>query len=141
MNNNRSCSVFGMKRVEKGIFEWRIKLKTKIKWFCIGLIKDEIKVLQKNQISNNSVLSNDGLCLYSSGNLYVNGFSGGAWVGYCDKITEKETLIIITLNMDKKSIKFKINGKQYETKPIKLSIRSYRLIATMGHKNDQIELL
>ena len=49
--NDKICSIFGIKSVEKGIFEWKLEFKTEIKWCCIGIIQDELDILRKSQDS------------------------------------------------------------------------------------------
>ena len=136
---SKPFSVFGKKSIETGIFEWKLRLKTRIDWCCIGLIKDEMEVLKSNQTKNDSPLRGDGTCLFNEGILFTHGIKSN--IGYCNKFTKEGTVIIVTLDMDSKTIKFKIDDNEYDSKPIGLSINKYRLIVTMNRRNTQIELL
>ena len=60
---------------------------------------------------------------------------------YGNKCTEKNTIITMTLNMDEKTIAYKINDKQFETKKIPLAINKCRLVVTLNRADDEIELL
>ena len=54
-------------------------------------------------------------------------------VGYCDRFEDEGTIIIITLNMDKQSVCYKINGKDYgyvKAKCVKKG-EKYRLAVTL----------
>lgn len=133
-------SAFGKKIVEKGIFEWRLKFNTDINYCYIGIIRDNPQVLTINQKDNVYCLCGGGICLASSGTLYLGRLSN-IWGGYSNKFTKKNTIITLTLDMDKKRIKYKINDKQYKSKKIGLSVDKYRLIVSFQRENDEIELL
>ena len=62
---------------------------------------------------------------------------------YCDDMTkmDKGVLVCVMLDADKRTIAFKINDKQYETKSIGVIINKYKLIVTIMNKNHEIELL
>ena len=47
----------------------------------------------------------------------------------------------MTLGVDKKTISYKINDKQYERKSISLAINKYRLSVVINAANEEIELL
>ena len=91
-------------------------------------------------MTNTYALSRDGLLLASNASLYLDGFDVCEY-NYCHEFGEKDTVIIIKLDMDKKTICYEINDKQYETKDIPLAINEYRLAITMEGKDEEIELL
>lgn len=137
-------SIFGKKSVESGTFEWRFRFKRKISWCCIGLIEDESEILKSNQRNNWYFLDKKGLCLFSTGSFYTRGHilaDGGK--NYCDDLTKMKmgVTVYMVLDANERTITFHINDKQYATLPIGVSIKKYKLIITMSHKDDEIELL
>ena len=140
MTKHRFCSIFGKKSVGTGVFEWRLRLKTNIGWCGIGIIRDDKQTLIDNQSSNIYFLVGDGICLMGDGTLYLDGLTNSC-DDYCPKLAGKGTLITVTLNMDEKTIAYKIDDKQYEPKAIPLSIDKYRLVVSFNNINDEIELL
>ena len=138
------CSVFGRQSVENGIFEWKLKFKTKIEWICIGVIKDDETIMKENQTRNRygmrvghgcSVVNANGCLYYGQGNSFVGD-------DYCDLFTEINTIIAVRLDKDKSTIQYKINDKQFEViEGIDLNGKAYRLAVTMSGEDTEIVLL
>ena len=140
MTKSTKCSIFGKKSINKGTFEWRLRLKTYIDRFWIGIIRDDTETLIKNQDTAAYVLTQDGVSLFNDGNLLLGGFMNFLY-GYCDKFSAKDTMITVTLNMDEKTIAYKIDDKQYDTKLLSLSVDKCRLVVGLERTDDKIELL
>ena len=140
MTKNGFRSIFGKKCIGAGVIEWRLKLKTDVNWCGIGIIRDDKQTLIDNQNSNIYAPLGAGICLIGDGTLYLEGLTNSC-NDYCHKFGSTGTLITITLNMDKKTITYKIDDEQYEPKAIPLSIDKYRLAVSFSKINDEIELL
>ena len=134
------CSVFGHHVVDHGIFEWKIKFNTNIKWICIGVCFDDEEMLKKNKENNDYGFDKDAGCflLNSNGIIYHKNTD---YVEYCDAFTIKDTVITMTLDIDKNSISYKINDKDYGVAYDQLIQDKYRLAVTMSNANEEIELL
>ena len=133
-------TVFGTHSIGKGIFEWKIKFKSNIKWICIGVIVDDDKALEENKKNNNYGFHQDMGCFL----LNLNGlmyYSGTRYAKYAKSFTMKDTVVTMTLNMDKHTISYKVDDKDYGVGCDKLYKDKYRLAVTGDTKGDEIELL
>ena len=134
-------TIFGTKCVRAGYYSWIIKFNTDIRWFLVGIIKNDIKILENNQLQNvvSYLLNRNGVVLGGNGVLYRNGAQNQS---YCDRfgITNKDTSINMTLDMANKTINYKINDKQYETKSIQAA-NAYRLVVAISWEDGGLQLL
>ena len=134
-------SAYGSHSVSSGSFEWKIRFKSKITWICIGVIKDEIKLLLDNQTKNNyGIFEDDGescFLLNCNGTLYHH---LGNNSHFTEEFVDEGTIITMALDVDKHTISYKINDTDYGVGCAKLSDKKYRLAVTLGDK-DEIELL
>ena len=75
--------------------------------------------------------------------LFINGefFHDGSRKQYSSKFFEKDTVIEMVLNMDKSSIHYKIDDKDYGIATDKLSGDKYRLVINLCFTDDCVELL
>ena len=143
---SRCCTLFGKHIVEAGsVFTWYLKLKSKIDWGCIGIIINKKEEIDKNKNFND--YGRDvgcGCFLFITGGkaqalLYDQGIDQDYLVP-----VDKGTIIEITLDMDQRSIHYKINDKEFEktTKIESLSTEfGYRLAVTFSKKGYEIELI
>lgn len=146
LQEDRICSIFGTESVEKGIFEWRLKYKTAISWCLIGIIKDDLEYLKKYQNSYGYALTSNGHLLKIDTGTFFSSLKNYYGRVPDELFTAKDTLITVTLNMDNKTIAYKINDNQYETKEIPDPIRNkyrlaYRLAVTMKLADMELDLL
>ena len=140
LNKNKTHTIFGVNAIETGTYEWIFKLVTEVKWFCIGIIRDDMKILKSYQHSAMYFDEAHGVQLGNYGSMY--GIPDGIrYLCSRQRLTEKGTIIIMTLDMDKSTISFKINDQQYATKSISLSIKKYRLALSLKNVEEEIELL
>ena len=131
---------FGKKMIEKGIFEWKIKFKNNINFVgFFGVIKDDIDILVQNKDACHYVGNSNGVVLFANGTLFPTGYDQPIR-HYCQSFINQDPLIIMRLDMDSKTITFKINEKQYETKSIPSTIAKFRLVITLATPNE-VELL
>ena len=129
-------SVYGSQSVSQGVYSWRIKTKQKM-WACIGVIEDDVKVLEQFRNDNDYDESGHGCFLLTDGFFYNN----ERLERYCGDFKDKDRIITIILDMDKHSIKFKIDDKEYGIATDKLEKDKYRMIISLYDKGDVIELL
>ena len=147
-DDSECCTLFGTQTVESGVFKWYLKLATKIKWACIGIIKNEKRIIEDNKCNNEYGFEKGCGCFFLlSRSPIANGllmFDGQEIVDYAaNPCCDKGTIIEMTLNMDQKTIKYEVNDKHFHTTKIKsLSIEfGYRLAVTFINKGYGIELL
>ena len=141
LNAGKISTLFGSKSVDSGSYEWRIKFVTKIPWCCLGIIKDELDILKMKKTSNCFFRNGDGIGLVpGTGNLYLYDFFE-IEKGYCQQEKDKDTIISMTLDMDNKTINYKINDKQYESKRITLDINKYRFAVSIKKVGAEIAFL
>ena len=139
-------SAFGTQSVSQGIFEWKIRFKTAIQWICMWIIFDDEEVIRQSERSNSySFNEGEGCCLLNSlGNMYHHACNYGN-CGFTESFQDKDTLITMTLDMDKHSISYKINDKDYGVGYDGLYKDKYRLAVTMCisyvRSGDGLELL
>ena len=133
-------SLFGSRVIDKGIYEWKIKFKSMITWICIGIIVDDENALSLNKINNDYGFNKDEGCflLNSNGKMY---HSSSLYKEYAKQFQAKDTTITMTLDMDKHSIYYKVNDKDYGLGFNGLYKDKYRLAVTMSGQDDEIELL
>ena len=133
------CSVYGINTVKSPqIFTWKIRLNTYVYWACIGLIKDDTKVLKEN-ITDNSYGREDPGCF-----LINHGAMCYQWKrkeNYVKRFDQKGDIIQVTLNMKQHTIRYKVNGIDYGIAYDKLYEDSYRLVVSISDNNEEIELL
>ena len=133
------CTAFGTHTVDHGIFVWRMKFKTNMTWICIGVIPDKSDLLKEEQIDNAyGRFSAKGGCflLNMNGVIYHGGIDK-----YCDVFTAKDTVIEMTLDMDKHTISYKVNGTDCGIAYDKLNEKRYRLAVTIADLKHEIELI
>ena len=120
--------------IELGSFEWKIKLKIDIDDISIGVIEDRNDLLQEHQGHNDYALDGNGCILLNNGSFFYSSDWNKDIDGYCDLFGDAETVITMTLDMDKQSVKYKINDKDYgyiDAKCVKKQ-QTYRLAVTIG---------
>ena len=144
-------SLFGSKIVTKGTFKWSLQLKSKISWGCVGIIKNDERIIQENQRQNNYGFIKGRGCFLSlcSNDKYSN---GALWFdhdliqvsSYCStSCCDPGTIIEMTLDMDKKTIQYKADDaecKAVEIKSLSEQI-GYRLVVTVQEEGNEIELI
>ena len=127
------CCIFGTQIIESGLYEWRIKFKTDMNRLSVGLIKNRDALLKRNQTSFAYGMNGDGCFLYYTGKFFYSKHSIDDISGYCNKFGKKDTIIIMTLDMDKQSVRYKINDTDYgyiDAKCVKKE-QQYRLAVTL----------
>ena len=133
------CSVFGINSIKsQQIFSWRIRFNTNVFWACIGLIKDDPKVINQNITDNNYGRQNPGCFLINHGAMC---YEGERKEKYCRSFDNKGDIIEMTLNMKKHTVSYKINGVDYGVAYDKLMDDSYRLVVSVMDSYQEIELL
>lgn len=113
--------IYGRLSVASGIYEWRSKFRTGVNYCFIGIIHDDQQKLIKNRNTRVWSLTGDGTALHTGGSLYLGSLIS-ICDGYSDTFMAKDTIISMTLNMDEKTIAYKINDKQYKSKKNSCSI-------------------
>ena len=130
------ASAFGSHIVESGIYSWIIKLNTDIDWICIGVIQNDEKILK--EYVNSADYEYYGGSLYSGGSTYFEESEKGYGCAFGDK----DDIIEMTLDMNKHTISYKINGKDYGIAYDKMRHDKYRLVINCnGDSDGVIELL
>ena len=130
----QTYNLYGMKSVRTGSWEWKIKAATNIPFLCVGIIKDDENVLKFHKKKYEYFNKENGLMLACIGCIF---FSGTKSINYGAAFGDKDDVIKMKLDMDKKTISFKINDQQYETKDIASSITKYRLAVTVKKFDDR----
>ena len=134
------CTAFGTHSIKEGeIFEWTLRLNTKISWICIGVCPDEPDSLRENKVRNSYGYDNNKrgcFLLNMNGVLYH-----GNTQNYCTRFGEKDTLIKMTLNMKDHTISYKINDEDHPFVDAKLKAEKYKLAVTHYHPTQEIELM
>lgn len=140
LKKDNMCSIFGTKSVEKDVFEWRLRYKTRVR--CeIGIIEDDIEILTTYQTSSGYMYTSNGLALMVHAGRLSLGTLFDIDRRYSDPTVAKGTLITLTLNMNDKTVAFKINDKQYGTKKIFYPKNKYRLAVSIQFADMELELL
>ena len=136
-DNVYTVMAYGKKSVEDGLFEWRLSLKTDIKFVWIRMVPDEPDILMQ---SSNSERRKRGECFLFGYNGCI--FYYGENKLYCPPFSSNEDNIIkVTLDMDNHAVSFEINDKDYGIAYDKLFASKYRLGVTLGHQTDKIEFI
>ena len=151
LSDGEMTTLFGMQNVKIGTFKWHLRLKTKINWGCIGIIKDDKQYIEQNKCDNEYGFETGcGCFLFLFEDEDDHEENGALWFddvenrNYANNPTsEPGTIIEITLNMDDHTIKYKINDTEYKTVKIE-SLSSeigYKLAITIDAEGDEIELI
>ena len=139
LEDDAMSSIYGSHNVDQGSYSWKIKFVTDIRWICFGIINDDEEVLEKYRYRNDY----DGIeggHLYTTGTFY-SGEGCKAIYSYSDFIRDKDTIIEMTLNMDEKSLNYKINGKDHGIVAYPLTKDKYRMVINLCWESNIIELL
>ena len=133
-------SAFGTHSVEGGTFLWRIKFNTDVKWICLGVIQDDETLFIKHANDGNHDFNDYGGSFWNGGGYYSHDQRGG---GYGSTFGDKGDIITIILDMDKHTIGYKINDKDYGVASNTMNKDKYRLIVNYDYQgvNGEIELL
>ena len=130
-------SLYGWHVVDKGSYRWQIKFKTHINWICIGIIRDDDEILKEYESSNQFYMHDGCFLVNEKGNFWHKGSSKK----YCSRFDTKHTVITMTLNMDKHTLSYRINDKDYGIATDKLDQNPYRFAISFFSINDAVELL
>lgn len=146
LNSFKYCTLFGTRVVKTGIFNWRIKLNTKISWGCIGVIVNKEKEIENNKYNNRYGKEKECGCF-----LFIAGSSKGALfiagepldIFYSDPPGDQGTVIEMILNMDKKTVQYKVNDQECDEREIGFlsSEIGYRFAVTVHSEGDEVELM
>ncbi len=132
-------SAFGNQSVEKGTFEWKIKFINRIQWICIGIINDDKESIEKDVTNNNYGMS------YKRGGCFLLNVNGTFYrfntSSYCPVFHDKDTIVTMILDMDKRTLSYKINDKDYGVAWDAVKYKKYRLVVTLRDNGDEIEFL
>ena len=132
-------SIYGRESISTGSYSWQIKFKTHIEWFCFGIIEDKTETLKK--YTDDHVYGHnpngDGCFLFCSGEFWIKDVESE----YCHALGDKDTVITMTLNMDKHSISYKINDEDFGSAIDSLDKSKYRMVLSLYYKDESVELL
>ena len=140
------CTFYGCHVTESESYEWRLKCKQDIPTLVIGLIEDEDEILKCNQESYSFKMEGNGCCLSATGSFFYSSDWQKDIDHYCERdFATAGTIITLTLDMDKKSVSYKINNEDYgfvNAEFVKEN-QQYRLAVYMKNINgdEEIELL
>ena len=147
MVKNQHLTIYGRHSVQKGLFEWRLMVKSVNSGICIGIIEDKDEYLKKHIKNYNYDLYGYGCWWYPDGTVSEESYREYKVFTktFQDKLTGKRTMqdviVGIKINMEKKKISYSIDGDEYIDAPITLTRDKYRLAVSLFSVNDQIELL
>ena len=130
-------SAYGCQSVNKGSYSWKIKFNTQVTWICIGVKHDDSAILHEFENRNSYDDYGYGCLLYTNGGFW----SEGSDYHYCDGFRDKDTMITMTLNMDKHTICYKINDKDLGPAQYKLDKEKYRMVVNLYDPDNIVELL
>ena len=138
---NKCCTIYGTQSVARGSLKWNLKFKTKMKWICIGIIKDDPKILKENQVSNNYRAAGDGIFLFFDHIGVI--MCHRAQTAAHDVMNKENTICAMTLDMDKRTITYKIDDYDEIVEDIQISGDKFRLAVTLNNTESEqiIELL
>ena len=137
MTKQKLTSLYGVKNIGTGSFEWKIRFNTKMCWYYIGIVIDDEKALKQNGglwDEGNGVLLDAAGILFHSISRYEEYYSRDGFYG-------KYTIVAMKLNMDKRTISYTFNGKYGKAIPIKLLGNKCRLHVMLLNKGSSITLL
>ena len=129
-------SIYGCEVIESGVYSWKIRFITEIEWICIGIVEDDKQTLQMCASGCNYARQHRG-CFILCNEIYFTNNSRD----YYDHIADKGTIVTMTLDMDNKSISYKINGKDYGIAYDGLIKKKYRLAITLVDEATEVELI
>ena len=130
-------AAFGSYVVKSGIFSWIIKCKTDINWMCIGIIEDDQSLLNKHINDADYDDFDYGGSFFNHRSWYFNATA----TEYGCKCGKKGDIIIMTLDINNHTIKFKINDIDYGIACDEMDKDKYRLVINCDKVDDEIELL
>ena len=133
------ASMYGCLGIDKGSYEWQIKLKSYVTWFAMGIIEDDEEILTKYKDDYKWIMNN-GCCINEGGHFY-RGDSTPLRQGYTKPFKKSGTVITMTLNMDQHELSFKVNDKEYGVVTDKLDKEKYRLAVILYSSDLIAELL
>ena len=135
VRGKRESSVFGTTVVETGVFVWRIEIEQAVideddEGPFVGIIVDDPKILEKFQ--NDDGWDNYGYQLCAvDGAVVPNGSMGGTktWYYGC-KWHKTSDILEISLDLNERTLSFKVNDKDYGVAYKDIEKRKYRLVLT-----------
>ena len=133
-----TLTVYGTHCIDSGSYEWRIKCKTHVFVLSIGLIEDRDDLLKRHQNDNYWALDGKGCALINNGGFFYSRDSNDDIAGCCKAFGKKGTIIIMRLDIDKQSVRYKIDDKDYgyiDAKCVKKDER-YRLAVGISSEKD-----
>ena len=105
----------------------------------IGIIEDNEWILKENLNRNFYNGARNIIYLMNDlGNIYFPGQWGKL---YCNTFHKKDTIITITLDMDKRTLRFKIDDRDCGDADGEISYEKYRLAVNLYHRGYTLELL
>ena len=132
------ASIYGCLGVSKGSYEWQIKLLSDISWFCIGIIEDNEEIMTKYVHGCEWVVDN-GCCINEMGHFYF-GATTPKIDKYMDSLKKAGAVVTMTLDMNKHTLSYKVNDKDYGIATDKLNKSKYRLAILFNGGKHVIEL-
>ena len=136
----RSGKVFGIQSITKGTFEWKIKLITKMGWIASGIIKDDPEILRRYTTRGDFAQNGDGVYLFCDDPVAVF-VQNKSVEQLCTIHIDKDTVISISLNMNKKTICYKFDGEMEINRKVEIKGDRYRLVVAMSAGDQEIQLL
>lgn len=139
-------TVYGSQIIDSGECEWRIKCKAKASRLAIGLIEDKDAILTANQNGFTYGMRGQGCFAYSNGKFFYSKDASDDIRNFVTPFNESGTIITMTLDMKRQSVRYKINDQDFgyvDAKCVKKD-QKYRLAVTFSSKEGntpQIELL
>ena len=136
------ASVYGSHSICKGTYSWTLRFNTMINSMVIGIIEDNEEILKKvlNENCNESAFASYGRWIINKSDQFYDGY-GAKGKNYHEFVYKKDSIIIVTLDMDNHSLSFAINGEDYGVATSKLDKDKYRFIINTWDPNEIVELL
>ena len=131
-------SAYGRHIVRSGRFSWQIRFNTDIPWICLGVIEADDELLKKHTNDGQHDNQDYGGSFWNGAQWYSKGRRGEPYGCRC---CSKNDIIIITLDMDKHTISYKINDKDYGVASDQMKKDKYRLVINCGSADIELELI
>ena len=141
LTEDEHASIFGCRIIDKGSYSWTIQFKTDIKWIAIGIVEDDPEIMKNMQTHNCFNFMSKGRFILNIGGFFADGNWADISDNYHVQFREKHTIITTTINMDNKSLSFKINDKECGIATNALDKDKYRFMINMYQRNKIVELL
>eukprot|EP01084_Bolivina_argentea_P250933 420637_1 len=132
-------TAYGSEVIDDGIFEWKIKIMSMSQfaaysWFAIGIIEDNEDVMEKHKEDLDWDESENGYQLLLDGIrgfLYTMNISAKQTPNYQCKWLKENDILEMTLNWNRKTLSFKLNGKDHGIAFRNISQIKYRFVLSV----------